>query len=90
MGTGLDPLDPAPGHYYHTDPVRPTRLRATPPDARDIGAPSTGRRAYSKLIGTLSFWASGTLKIVIYVENYPQRRSFWWLIITPSGGGGGC
>ena len=53
MGAGLDPRDPAPGHYYHTDPMRPTRPRATPPDARDIGLPSTGRRAYSKLTGTL-------------------------------------
>ena len=24
----------------------------------------------------VSFWASGTLKIVIYVENYPQKRCF--------------
>ena len=24
----------------------------------------------------VSFWGSGTLKIVIYVENYPQKRSF--------------
>ena len=24
----------------------------------------------------VSFWGSGTLKIVIYVENYPQERSF--------------
>ena len=38
----------------------------------------------------VSFWASGTLKIVIYVENYPQRNDdvFGWLIITPSGGWG--
>ena len=53
MGAGLDPLDPAPGHYCHTDPMRPTSPRATPPDAGDLGPPSTGRRAYSKLIGTL-------------------------------------
>jgi hypothetical protein len=35
----------------------------------------------------VSFWGSGTLKIVIYVENYPQKRCFrladyhpplWW------------
>ena len=24
----------------------------------------------------VSFWGSGTLKIVIYVENHPQKRSF--------------
>ena len=24
----------------------------------------------------VSFWGSGTLKIVIYVENYPQKRCF--------------
>ena len=24
----------------------------------------------------VSFWASGTLKIVIYVENYPEKRCF--------------
>ena len=24
----------------------------------------------------VSFWASGTLKIVIYVKNYPQKRCF--------------
>ena len=23
------------------------------------------------------YWGSGTLKIVIYVENHPQKRSFW-------------
>ena len=37
----------------------------------------------------VSFWGSGTLKIVIYVENYPHRNDvFGWLIITPSGVGG--
>ena len=36
----------------------------------------------------VSFWGSGTLKIVIYVENYtPRNDVFGWLIITPSGGG---
>ena len=25
----------------------------------------------------VSFWGSGTLKIVIPVENHPQKRSFW-------------
>ena len=24
-----------------------------------------------------SFWGSGALKIVRYVENHPQKRSFW-------------
>ena len=24
----------------------------------------------------VSFWGSGTLKLVIYVENYPQKRCF--------------
>ena len=33
-------------------------------------------------------WGSGTLKIVIYVENYPQKRFSGWLIITPYGVGG--
>jgi hypothetical protein len=40
----------------------------------------------------VSFWASGTLKIVIYVEltskTTPRNDVFVWLIITPSGGGG--
>ena len=31
----------------------------------------------------VSFWGSGTLKIVIYVENQPQKRGFCWLIIIP-------
>ena len=30
----------------------------------------------------VSFWGSGTLKIVIYVENHPQKRSFW-LALSP-------
>ena len=30
----------------------------------------------------VSFWGSGTLKIVIYVENYPRNDVFGWLIIT--------
>ena len=42
MGAGLDPLDPAPGHYCHTDPMRPTSPRATPPDAGDLGPPLNG------------------------------------------------
>ena len=25
----------------------------------------------------MSFWGSATLKIVIYVANYPQKRSLW-------------
>ena len=25
----------------------------------------------------VSFWGSGTLKIVIYVEKHPQKRFFW-------------
>ena len=38
----------------------------------------------------VSFWGSGTLKIVIYVENYPQKRCFrladyhpplWWGVL---------
>ena len=29
------------------------------------------------------FWGSGTLKIVIYVENHPQRRSFWLAYYHP-------
>ena len=37
---------------------------------------------------TVSFWGSGTLKIVIPIENHPQEREvFGWLIITPLGGG---
>ena len=52
MGAGLDPLVAAPRHY-RIDPMRPTSPRTTPPDARDIGPPSKGRRAYPKLVGTL-------------------------------------
>ena len=36
----------------------------------------------------MSFWGSGTLKIVIYVENYPQKRCFRLADYHPSGGGG--
>ena len=36
----------------------------------------------------VSFWASGTLKIVIYVENYPQKRSFWVAYYHPLWGWG--
>ena len=32
----------------------------------------------------VSFWGSGTLKIVIYVENYPPETEFLsWLSIIP-------
>ena len=33
----------------------------------------------------MSFWGSGTLKIVIYLENYLRNDVFGWLIITPLG-----
>ena len=36
----------------------------------------------------MSFWGSGTLKIVIYVENYPQKPSFWLADYHPLWGGG--
>ena len=36
----------------------------------------------------VSFWGSGTLKIVIYVENYPQKRCFWLADYHPLRGGG--
>ena len=31
----------------------------------------------------VSFWGSGTLKIVIPIENYPTNGVFGWLVITP-------
>ena len=34
----------------------------------------------------MSFYGAETLKIVILVENHPQKRIFGWLIITPSEG----
>ena len=34
----------------------------------------------------VSFWGSGTLKIVIYVENYPQKRCFRLAYYYPLGG----
>ena len=37
----------------------------------------------------VSFWASETLKIVIYVENYPQKRCFRLAYYNPLWGGGG-
>ena len=36
----------------------------------------------------VSFWGSETLKIVIPVENHPQKPKICWMIITPSVGGG--
>ena len=36
----------------------------------------------------VSFWGSGTLKIVIYVENYPQKRCFRLAEYHPLWGGG--
>ena len=33
----------------------------------------------------VNFWGPGTLKIVIYVENYPQKRIFWLAVYHPSG-----
>ena len=37
----------------------------------------------------VSFWGSGTLKIVIYVSKItPRNRKTGWLIITPLGWGG--
>ena len=35
-------------------------------------------------------WGSGTLKIVIYVENYPQKRCFRLADYHPLRGVGGC
>ena len=37
----------------------------------------------------VSFWGSGTLKIVIYVENYPQKRCFRLADYHPLLGWGG-
>ena len=37
----------------------------------------------------VSFWGSGTLKIVIYVENYPQKRCFRLADYHPLWGWGG-
>ena len=37
----------------------------------------------------VSFWGSGTLKIVIYVENYPQKRCFRLAYYHPLLGWGG-
>jgi hypothetical protein len=37
----------------------------------------------------MSFWGSGTLKIVIYVENYPQKRCFRLVDYHPLWGWGG-
>ena len=36
----------------------------------------------------VSFWGSKTLKIVIYVENYPQKRCFRLADYHPLWGGG--
>ena len=36
----------------------------------------------------VSYWGSGTLKIVIPVENHRQKPQIVWVIITP--GGWGC
>ena len=51
------------------------------------GLPNLGNRFVQYGI-KVSFWGSVTLKIVIYVENYPQKRCFrldgyhplyiWW------------
>ena len=32
----------------------------------------------------VSLWGSGTLKIVIPIENHPRNEVFGWIIITPS------
>ena len=37
----------------------------------------------------VSFWGSGTLKIVIYVENYPKKRCFRLSDYHPLWGWGG-
>ena len=36
----------------------------------------------------VSFWGSGTLKIVIYVENHPQKPKNWLAYYHPLCGGG--
>ena len=52
-----------------------------------------GARVTRQLYGIMvSFWGSGTLKIVIYVKNNPQKRSFrsddyhpplgWWGLLA--------
>ena len=34
------------------------------------------RDRFGQYVIEVIFWGSGTLKIVIYVENYPQKRNF--------------
>ena len=43
---------------------------------------------YRIYIIKVSFWGSGTLKIVIPVENYPQKRSFMLAFYHPLWVGG--
>ena len=51
-----------------------------------IGVPRRGDRFV--LYGIkVSFWASGTLKIVIHAENCSQNEVFGWIIV-PLGGWG--
>ena len=38
----------------------------------------------------VSLWGSGTLKIVILVENHPQKRIFRLWLINSQSQGGGC
>ena len=51
------------------------------------GLPNLGDRFVQYGI-KVSFWGSGTLKIVIYVENYPQKRGFWLAYYHPLWGVG--
>ena len=52
------------------------------------GLPNLGDRFVQYGI-KVSFWGAGTLKIVIYVENYPQKRRFRLADYHPLWGGGG-
>ena len=53
-----------------------------------IITPSGGDDRFSQYGIKVSFLGSGTLKIVIYVENYPQKRRFRLDDYNPLCGGG--
>ena len=53
-----------------------------------VGGAQVARQVWSVCGIKVNFWGSGTLKIVIYVKNYPQKRSFRLAVYHPPLGGG--
>ena len=70
------------------DVLRATKRREElAENAKNKGPAQVTRQVYTLRI-KVSFWGSGTLKIVNYVENHPQKRNLWLAVYHPPLGWG--